>query len=139
MPRKKRRKLDFESVLLQTIPVRLGDKAYTLREASTEMFARYRSAIFARSTLKQGKDKDSPTFKFEGLAEMDIYLLSLCLTEDETGNNVLETEIREWPSRITEPLIAELKEMSGIETGSTDEEYEEQVKNLQEGLTVGSV
>ena len=136
----RKRKLDFESILLQTVPVHIGDKEYTLREVSTEVFAKYRSAIFARSTLNPSKGKNAPTFKVEGLAEMDIYLLSICLTENETGHNVSEHEICEWPSRITEPLIAELKEMSGIETGVSDdaEAYQEQVKNSPSDATAGS-
>lgn len=146
MSRKKPRKLDFESLLLECVPVTIGDKHYTLREASTEIFAKYRSAIFSRSTMKGGRTNKAPEFKIDGLPDLDIYLLSLCLTEDATGHNVPEAEIRNWPNRITEPLIDELKEMSGIQQVVEDEdttpeeaqeEYQEQVKNLPNDATAG--
>jgi hypothetical protein len=145
MSRKKPRKLDFESLLLECVPVTIGEKHYTLREASTEIFAKYRSAIFSRSTMKTGKSSKTPEFKIDGLPDLDIYLLSLCLTEDATGHNVTEAEIRVWPNRITEPMIDELKEMSGIQMVADDdstpeeiqEEYQEQVKNLPSDATAG--
>lgn len=145
MSRKKPRKLDFETLLLECVPVTIGDKHYTLREASTAVFAKYRSAIFSRSTLKPGRGRNEPEFKIDGLPDLDIYLLSLCLTDDATGHNVTEDEIRNWPSRITEPIIDELKEMSGIQVVPEDdktseevqEEYQEQVKNLPSDATAG--
>lgn len=145
MSRKKPRKLDFESLLLESVPVTIGDKHYTLREASTEIFAKYRSAIFSRSTMKTTRANKTPEFKIDGLPDLDIYLLSLCLTDDATGHNVPEAEIRNWPNRITEPLIDELKEMSGIQVvvdedatpEEIQEDYQEQVKNSPSDATVG--
>ena len=141
----KPRKLDFESLLLECVPVTIGDKHYTLREASTEIFAKYRSAIFSRSTMKTGRANKAPEFKIDGLPDLDTYLLSLCLTDDATGHNVTEDEIRGWPNRITEPMIDELKEMSGIQVvvdedatpEEIQEDYQEQVKNSPSDATAG--
>ncbi len=142
MSRKKQvERLDFDTIFLQTIPVTIGGAAYTLREVSAQIFAQYRSALFLGSV--HGKNEDgTPEFKFDRLPELDIYLLSLCLTEDATGHNVLEEQIKGWPNRVTDTLITTLKEMSGIETGAPtkaeQEDRDETVKNSPDAGTDGS-
>lgn len=123
-------KLDFESILLISIPVNIAGAAYELREASGDASAKYRNAMLACSTL--GPD-GKPT-KMEGLADVDFFLLSLCLFNSTSGNLVPECEVRSWPNRICETLIEELKLISGM----SEEDVEESSKNLPSGTMVGS-
>jgi len=125
-----KRKLEFDSVLLITVPVTIAGQAYELREASGDASAKYRNAMLACSTL--GPD-GKPT-KMEGLADVDFYLLSLCLFNMATGNLVPECEIRSWPNRVCEVLIEELKEISGM----SEQVVEDSTKNSPDATTVGS-
>ena len=132
MAKKKTRslKLDFESILLVTIPVTIAGKEYELREASGDASAKYRNAMLACSTL--GPD-GKPT-KMEGLADVDFFLLSLCLFDKAAGSTVSEAEVRSWPNRICEQLIEELKGISGM----SEEEQEDSAKNSPVDMTPGS-
>ena len=122
-------RLDFDSILLITIPVTIAGQEYELREASGDASAKYRNAMLACSTL--GPD-GKPT-KMEGLADVDFFLLSLCLFEKTTNVLVPEAVIRSWPNRMCETLIEELKDISGM-----SEDDEEAAKNLPSGTPTGS-
>jgi hypothetical protein len=124
-----RKSIEFDSVLLITTPIVIAGCQYELREASGDASAKYRNAMLACSTL--GPD-GKPT-KMEGLADVDFFLLSLCLFDSATGHSVPECEIRSWPDRICTALINELKEISGM-TEATDSS-----KNSPNDTTAGFV
>lgn len=125
-----KRKLEFDSVLLITVPVTIAGKQYELREASGDASAKYRNAMLACSTL--GPD-GKPT-RMDGLADVDFLLLSLCLFDVGLGTLVPECEVRSWPNRICEALIDELKEISGM----SEKDLEDSAKNLPAATTDGS-
>jgi hypothetical protein len=125
-----KRKLDFDSILLVTVPVTIAHHTYELREASGDASAKYRNAMLACSTL--GPD-GKPT-KMEGLADVDFFLLSLCLFDMPGNTLVPECEIRSWPNRVCETLIEELKEISGM----SEKELEDNAKNLPNATPTGS-
>jgi hypothetical protein len=122
-------RLDFDSVLLITIPVTIAGQEYELREASGDASAKYRNAMLACSTL----GPDGKPIRMEGLADVDFFLLSLCLFDKATNVLVTEDVIRSWPNRMCETLIDELKEISGM-----SEDDEEAAKNLPSGTPTGS-
>jgi hypothetical protein len=125
-----KRKLDFDSISLITVPVTISGQLYELREASGDASAKYRNAMLACSTL----GPDGKPIRMDGLADVDFFLLSLCLFNMPANTLVPECEIRSWPNRICETLIEELKEISGM----LAEGVEETSKNLLSGTMVGS-
>jgi hypothetical protein len=125
-----KRKLDFDSISLITVPVTISGQLYELREASGDASAKYRNAMLACSTL----GPDGKPIRMDGLADVDFFLLSLCLFNMPANTLVPECEIRSWPNRICETLIEELKEISGM----LAEGVEETSKNLLSGTMIGS-
>lgn len=102
---------DFSDLSVREIKnVKVGAKSYTLREASADAACRYRNAIFGSTKLG---DNGKPV-SMEGIADAEPLLLSFCLVDDETGNQVSVKTVLTWPSRVVEPLVKKLKEISDL-------------------------
>lgn len=99
-------------------PFTLGNhKNCYLRETTDSAFRRYQNELmkptkFGPTGMPVGTD---------GTAPAETLLLHLCLFEKYAGDDGRERErpfplvvIAEWPSRVTDPLINKIKEMSGI-------------------------
>lgn len=119
----------IEDIARIEVPVRVGGKDYVLREASEDAFRQYQNSI-----MRAGRFKNGEQVGFEDIADSDSLLLSLCLFEGyehpkgSTKLNyrpVLLKTVRDWPRRITKPLIDRCKLISGID--------ERKDKTAQEG------
>lgn len=127
---------EFDLTETITIPVRIKDKdgvvrEYELREATGDIACRWRNAIFARTELgPNGKPKS-----LGNIADTEPILVSLCLFDTKTNNNVSVQTVRSWPSKIQKSLFEKIKEISDLED---DEVTNDDVKNEQTDTTDGS-
>lgn len=142
----------FDDLALTEIPVTIGEKSYTLREASGDAGCRYRNALLACTQLgPEGKPS-----QIRGMADVEPLLISFCLF-DEKGKPVKGTTIRSWPNRMIKKLFDRAKEISDLdededldslikERDKLDEriaelrqdENEDELKNSPSGMTDGS-
>jgi hypothetical protein len=125
----------FESLERTSIPVTIGDKTYTLTEASGDTAALYKNRLFANTELgAEGKPKH-----VRNIADLDAYLVSRCLT-DENRLAVSEKTVRSWPNRIVEQLAEKAREISGMDTKdeSKNSARDGEAKNEFEQTTDGS-
>ena len=99
------------------VEVTIGDKQYTLREASGAAVCKYQNRVLKYT---QFSTTGSNTL-MEGIADIGPFFVSLCLF-DEKNNPVSENVIRSWPSRIQESLFKEAKTLAGLEKGQEPEE-----------------
>ena len=122
--------MDFSDLSLAEVPVQIGDKQYTLREATGDAACLYRNALLRCTKLgPQGKPET-----VQGMADVEPYLVSLCLF-DENDKPVKASVIRKWPARIQASLFTRIKEISDL---GDEGEGEEAAKNEPEGMTDGS-
>jgi hypothetical protein len=89
----------IDNLLPQEIPVRLGGKAYTLRELTEGAHVIYRSAMLRGAKFdEQGKPR-----VLEGVPETVPLLVSLCLFDEENRPVPLAT-VKSWPKRVVQTL-----------------------------------
>lgn len=118
---------DF-SIAPRTYPVKINGEDFVLREATDDAKIKYLDAVRATPTFDtKGKVtgfSTSNTFTGEGI------LLAECLCKTLDGGVLMPhfslAAIRKWPSRITDKLVAKIKEMS--EMDKTDKEERDAVK-----------
>ena len=107
---------DFKDITPATKDVKnLGGRSYTLHEASTDAATRYKNKQFESANYEDGKLK-----RIEGRADSEPLLLSLCITYadgDEKGQLVPLKVVRQWPERITKPMIEWVKDHSDLDDG----------------------
>lgn len=122
----------LEFLTEQSIPVKIGDQQYVLKEASAETTINYRQKIF--NLLKIGAD-GKPT-RTEGVGEvagMEPYFVSKCLFTPE-GEPVSEEVIRKFPYRIQKALFDKAQEISGMTEDESPESLKEKIDKLQSKL-----
>lgn len=113
-----------------SIPVTIDGVSYTLVEASGESVIAYRDKMI--KATKPGPD-GKPT-RIEGITELEPFFVSCCLRDSE-GVRVPENKIKSWPYRVQKTLFDKASAISGLkDSGSTEEEIEKQIENLQTEL-----
>jgi hypothetical protein len=126
-------------------PFMLKGRWYVLREASKDADVAYRSAQMKNLQLMEKDGERHMTTS--GAAEADPVLLSYCLYYgDGEGKLVLRgadpdpryrvplATILSWPTRLVDPLVKRLKEMSNIEQERTREQLEKDIKDATEAI-----
>jgi len=81
--------MDFSDITFQEVPVQIGDKNYTLREATGDAACLYRNAMLRCTKLgPEGKPET-----VVGMGDVEPYLVSLCLF-NEGGQPVTVATVR---------------------------------------------
>lgn len=102
---------DFSDLALREVKdIKIGNKSFTLREASEDAAVHYRNEIFRSTKLGESGKPVS----MDGIANAEPLLLSYCLIEDGSGLPVALRTILAMPARIVEPLVKKLKEISDL-------------------------
>lgn len=102
---------DFSDLSVREIKnIRISGKTFTLREASEDAAVHYRNEIFRSTKLGESGRPVS----MDGIANAEPLLLSYCLIEDSSGLPVALRTILAMPTRIVEPLVKKLKEISDL-------------------------
>lgn len=94
----------------QVLPVEIGGKRYTLKEATGDVACQYQNAITNGVTLgPQGKPE-----RMGNIADVGPFLVHLCLY-DEADKRVPIEVVRSWPSRVVDALEASVKKISELD------------------------
>ena len=114
--------------------VKVDGVQYLLREADEEAARKYRNACTKGVTLDDGK-----IVKVDGIADVQSYLVSLCLFEvltDGTTKNVptILITIRTWPARIVKWMFDWTVETSDLSEKPTADSLRKQIAKLQKQL-----
>ena len=115
--------LRFDSISLNEVPVWLGGQEYVLREADAEAGAFYDDAMLGSVIMQDGKP-----ISVSNVRQRDLGLLARCLfvrgATPQSSRPVGLSFVNRLPRRITEALVDQCKEMSGIqdEVKDTDED-----------------
>ena len=113
----------------------IGGVRYTLREASGAAACAYQNIVMS-STLFSPEGK--PKGVVSGIADAELVLLAACMykTDDPTQTPLPLSVVKGWPSRVTTPLAAEAKLLSGLEVSAKKDA--DKTKNGQGSTTDGS-
>jgi hypothetical protein len=103
--------MEFDSIALIEVPVKIAGVKYTLREASGEAVCAYRDAQIEGTVF----NAEGKPVSVKGLSQVNMLLLSYCLFDDK-GTNVPLAVIKAWPNRVIEPLAERVKEISELNT-----------------------
>lgn len=101
--------LSFDLAVV-SIPVKVGGKQYTMKEASSGTATAYKNMVI--NNTKMGPDGKPQSMK--NVADAEPFLVSKCLWDSNNKNPDLY-EVREWPSRVTTQLFEKIKEISGMD------------------------
>lgn len=120
---------DLGSTALTKVSYHLDGKTYVLKEATAETVCRWRNALLQTARFVDGKQNG-----FDGTADIDLLLVSLCLFEqtDKGETAVSMATLRAWPYRIQKVLLDKARAISCLE------DSEGQGKNLPPVGTAGS-
>lgn len=104
--------------------VKIDGKDYLLKEASGGMVNQYRNAVMTGTTL----GSDGRPVRILNLGDANSLLVSFCFfsTKELEGKIVTDKlvgiqQLKLWPARIQESLIARLKEISDLEDQESTE------------------
>lgn len=124
--------LVFDSLDPQSIPVKIGNRAFSLREASAQAACDFQNAVTG-ATLYNDKGIRCGV---KNLADADLILLSACIIEIRDGgfNAVPVDEIKSWPDRIKNILFNKVCRMSNINQPDTIEELLDQKAYIERRL-----
>lgn len=126
-------RLVYDDLTPIEIPVSIGKKSYTLREASAGAACRYRN--FMLSCGKLGPD--GKPISLGDMQDAEPLLVSLCLFEsNEDGKEIPVSlpAVRSWRHRIVSDLYRKAKEISGLDRPDTEDELVKQIDLLQKQL-----
>lgn len=120
--------LDFSLINPVELPVIVGDKKYILREASGDAACKYRNNLLKSTKMSP----DGKVQSVEGLADIEPFLVSLCLFEvTEKGDKPVALHtIRSWPNRVQKALFEEAKRISYLDDIETVESLNKQIDEL---------
>lgn len=105
--------MDFGILSPTEIPVKINGVEYLLKEATGDAVCQYRNA-----TIKSMKFSDQgKATGFDGVADSEPLLVSLCLFNSE-GNNVDIATVRKWPAHVMKALFNKAKEISDLAEGN---------------------
>lgn len=99
---------------------RIGGKDYLLVEPSEDAACRWRNLATSKAKMQDGK-----VVGMDGIADVQPYLVSLCLFE-ETEKGLLPvplTTVRGWPARVVKFLFDRAKSLGDLD------EKEDSAKN----------
>jgi hypothetical protein len=109
----------FDGPEVIEVPVTIFGKRYVLREANSEVSAKYKNTILKATKLSD--DGGSQTFK-DGYAEAALVLVAGCLFEkyEHPQQGTLERpvslqQVKALPNRVFAPLFDKAKEISRLE------------------------
>jgi hypothetical protein len=106
----------FDGLELRTVPVRVGNKQYVLREANGEATRRYHNALMKGARL----DADGKPASFGDMADAELVLLQACLC-DGSGRQLPMQTLACWPGRVLRPLFEKAQEISELKKGDDSE------------------
>lgn len=114
--------------------VKVDDICYLLREADEESARKFRNACTKGITLDDGK-----IVKVEGIADVQSYLVSLCLYEilpdgSTKNTSVLANVVRDWPARAVKQMFDWVKEVSDLEEKPTADRLRKDISRMQKML-----
>lgn len=122
--------LNFDSLDLTRVPVKIAGAAYVLQEASAGAGRDYRNA-----QTKTFKIADGKMTGMENTADLDLFLVSLCLFKVMEVPGVLSPvpliTLQEWPDKVVSALSAKAKEISDLEDKDTVDTVDKKIAALQ--------
>lgn len=130
--------LNFDDLAPIEIPVKVGGKAYLLREASGDAACKWRNALLKATRLgPEGKP-----VSIDGMADTEPLLISLCLFETADNGDGSRTAtkpvsiatIRSWPARVQAKLFAKCKDISALDETETEEALRKRLEDTQRKL-----
>ncbi|MDB4786220.1 hypothetical protein OAG36_00650 [bacterium] len=121
--------IDFSDVQVIEIPVTIGDTKYILAEASGESSAKFRNMMLNNTELLDGKP-----VKVINYADVEVFLVHLCIRYEENDKQVPIGVVKQWPARVVSKLFTTAKDISELDEDDVDEE---QAKNEQSDTTDG--
>ena len=132
----------FDSVSVREVGVSIAGEEYVLRQASSAVAAKYRSAT-ARCMRAVGDTAGGRVdLTNEGVGDVQPLLVSWCLFKVLDGGRVepMRVEvIREWDDVVTTALYEKVKEMSpSIQERVKQKEFDGASKNSRNAGLVGS-
>lgn len=104
--------IEFDSLELKEVEVKLAGKEYILREASSAAGVMYRNAMLKATKLNPETGKPA---SLENFADAEPLLVSLCLVRKEDGAAIPLTTIKTWPSKVVTDLFDRAKAISNLE------------------------
>lgn len=115
--------MDFDDLKPVEIPVKYRGARYLLLEGTEDAVRQYQNLIFKSTKLVDGKPST-----VEGFADIESFLLSLCLvsvtvdpkTSMESRKPVSLADIRKWPHKVIKPLVKRLKQISDLSRDNDD-------------------
>lgn len=108
--------LDFSSLKTITVPVAVGSRNFTLREANGLAVSRWRAAKM-RGVQTQGDDANRKVTIVEPSVTADTDLVASCLVENEKGGakEVPRHVVEAWPDRVFRQVFKTLLKISELE------------------------
>lgn len=103
--------LVFDSTNLIELPVRVGSTKYVLREASGDAACKFQNARVSRYIYND----DGKLKGLRDMADLEPFLVSLCLFMEDKATPISEVTIRSWPQRIQSKLFDKAKAISGLD------------------------
>jgi hypothetical protein len=113
----------------------LEGKNYVLREATGAAAAQYKNDVLKKSKF----GPDGKPQAFDGVADVEPLLVSLCLFELKSDGTAMDSPvpvnvIKRWPARVVAQLFSEAKRISGMEDDDTLPGLEKQLEDLQQKI-----
>lgn len=125
-------KMVFDTVTKRQLPVTIDGVDYVLREANSDVGARYKTACIRGAKFQEGK----PT-TVDNLGDVEPLLVAGCLFKvTPTGEEkVTEAWVRTLPNRVVKPMFDWAKENSDLNNQvDTVESLNKDIAKLQEKL-----
>jgi hypothetical protein len=104
----------FDDLQLREVPVKIGQKEYTLREANGEAARKFRNAVIKAARF----GPDGKAERLEGAADAELVLINACLV-DASGRQTPINVLAGWPNRVLKALFNRAKEISDL--GESDD------------------
>lgn len=108
--------LNFDSIELIKVPFTIGSNEYYIQEADGEAASEFRDAKLTGMKAEADEEGNivNRSLSFTGLNKSELVLLSHC-TFKKGGIPVSYEELAKWPDKITQKLVAKVKEISELE------------------------
>lgn len=108
--------LDFGSLAVVELPVKINGEEFVLREISGGNHVKYKEAQFkCRHYSADGK-----TVTYIGLSELEPLLVHLCLFYKNSDKHVEQDKIGSWPARVQKKLFEKAREISLLKEESPE-------------------
>ena len=122
--------LVFESLDCIEIPVIVGNQKYILREANGDTAVKFQNARLA----KHEYNEEGRLVRLKDTADLEPFLVSMCLFKEDDNTPVSEDTLRNWPSHISSKLFDTAKKISHIDETEDLESLEKQLIQLQKRI-----